>query len=82
MDKAKKRLLYNVGFHLIKPKNKYQLYTFLSKEKAYSFFESIKEHPNVKDGFLNADPIDDVDVYDGARKKSECEFIDRFERSL
>lgn len=65
MAKTREQIIYRVGFHLYKPKNKYQLYEFLSKKKAYSFYESVKEHPNVMNGFFWSDVLDDSARYDG-----------------
>lgn len=78
MGKPRVQLLYIVGFHLYKPKNKYQCYQFLSKKNAFSFYESIKNHPNVMNGFIGSDPIDNLSRYDGTLQRREHEFLGDF----
>ena len=78
MAKTREQVIYRVGFHLVKPKNKYQLHEFISKKKAYSFYKSVKEHPNVLNGYFWSDVLDDSARYDGEISQNLSKIIDRF----
>ena len=80
MNRETEQHIYHVGFHLIRPKNKYQLYEFISQTKADSFYESLKAHHNVKDCFIASGVISDPDRYDGKMKAPKMKIIDTFEK--
>ena len=78
MSKTREQIIYCVGFHTVKPKGRYQNYQFASRKKAYSFFESIKNHPNVLDGYMYTNHLFDMRVYDGVFRKDDGELLDSF----
>ena len=63
MAKTREQVIYRVGFHLVNPKNKYQLHEFISKKKAYSFWSDI---------------LDDSARYDGEISPNLSKIIGRF----
>lgn len=79
MSASREQIIYSIGFHPIRPKGRYQYYQFLSRKKAYSFYESIRYHPGVHDGYLAIDYLSNLSKYNGIPRERRDRILRSFD---
>ena len=79
MSTSREQIIYSVAFHTIWPKKRCQYYQFLSRKKAYSFYESIRYHPGVHDGYLAIDYLSNLSKYNGIPRERRDRILRSFD---
>ena len=73
-------MIYSVTFHR-KPGRKVQTFWFTDKEKAVSFYGSVKENPKVTDTTFFCVPECEAESYDNAMTEPRIVAIDHMVRA-